>query len=90
MTNELDPFTYKQVSNVWEALQEVTGQHGTGNEGFYLHSSFALVYGDDMDELVTQQHYDKAARQTGYTADFIEEIALDYYDGGRTWNDLRD
>ena len=48
---------------VFEALQKVTGQDLNSNENFVVQNG-QLVYGDDWEHLVTQEHYNQAEYET--------------------------
>lgn len=82
-------YTWNEAELAFEALQKVTGQDLNGNENFIIQNG-QLVYGDDWQHLVTQEHYNQAEKQTGIPADEIEEIALEFFDGGRCWSDLEE
>ena len=94
--------SYTTLLEMFEALQEVTGNKLRGNEGFYAEhppvSPSVLMHtlenekGEDIWRIVQRSEYEQVAERVGVSAAYAEEWMIEYCDGdeGRIWSDLED
>lgn len=97
-----DTPSYTTLLQMFEALQEVTGNNLNGNEGFYAEhppvSPSVLMHtlenqkGEDIWRIVQRSEYEQVAERVGVSAAYAEEWMIEYCDGneGRSWTDLED